>query len=161
VIQVLLADDQTLVRAGLQMIIDAQEDMAVIGEPADGAEALEVALRCRPDVVLMDIRMPELDGIEATRRLLAEGSTARIVMLTTFYLDEYVYEAMRAGASGFLLKTASPHRSPQLSATRRWARRWSRRLSLAGSWRSSSPGPDPRLTRRRSSPTSRPASWRC
>ena len=108
-IQVLLADDQALVRAGFRMIIDAQPDMAVRGEAADGAEAVEQAGRLRPDVLLMDIRMPGVDGIEATRRLVAGGSQARIVILTTFDLDEYVYEAMKAGASGFLLKTAPPH----------------------------------------------------
>jgi DNA-binding NarL/FixJ family response regulator len=109
VIGVLLADDQALVRAGFRMIIDAQPDMAVVGEAADGAEAVEEARRLRPDVLLMDIRMPGVDGIEATRRLVADGSQARIVMLTTFDLDEYVYGAMKAGASGFLLKTAPPH----------------------------------------------------
>ena len=108
-IEVLLADDQALVRAGFRMIIDAQPDMAVVGEASDGLEAAEEARRLRPDVLLMDIRMPGLDGIEATRRLIADGSRARIVMLTTFDLDEYVYEAMKAGASGFLLKTAPPH----------------------------------------------------
>ena len=108
-IEVLLADDQTLVRAGFRMIIDAQPDMAVVGEAADGLEAVEEWRRVRPDVVLMDVRMPGLDGIEATRRVLAEGSDARILMLTTFDLDDYVYEAMKAGASGFLLKTAPPH----------------------------------------------------
>ncbi len=108
-ISVLLADDQRLVRAGFRMIIDAQSDMAVVGEASGGAEAVEESRRLRPDVVLMDIRMPGVDGIEATRRLVAEDSDSRIVMLTTFDLDEYVYEAMKAGASGFLLKTAPPH----------------------------------------------------
>ena len=108
-IRVLLADDQALVRGGFRMIVDAQPDMTVAAEAADGAEALEEARRTRPDVVLMDVRMPRLDGIEATRRLVADGCEARIVMLTTFDLDDYVYEAMRAGASGFLLKTAPPH----------------------------------------------------
>ena len=108
-IEVLLADDQALVRAGFRMIIDAQPDMVVVGEACDGLEAVEEATRLRPDVLLMDIRMPGLDGIEAARRLVAGGSQARIVMLTTFDLDEYVYEAMKAGASGFLLKTAPPH----------------------------------------------------
>ena len=108
-IRVVLADDQTLVRAGFRMIIEAQADMEVVGEAADGDEAVEAIRRSRPDVVLMDVRMPGTDGIEATRRLAAEGSESRIVMLTTFDLDEYVYEAMRAGASGFLLKTAPPH----------------------------------------------------
>ena len=107
-IRVLLADDQALVRAGFRMIIDNQADMTVVAEAADGGDVLEVARRERPDVILMDIRMPGLDGIEATRRLIADGCGAHILMLTTFDLDEYLYEAMRAGASGFLLKTAPP-----------------------------------------------------
>ena len=107
-IRVLLADDQALVRAGFRMIIDAQPDMTVVAEAADGNDALEQARHERPDVILMDIRMPGIDGIEATRRLIASGCAARILMLTTFDLDEYLYEAMRAGASGFLLKTAPP-----------------------------------------------------
>ena len=108
-IQVLLADDQELVRAGFRMIIDSQPDMTVVAEAADVVEAIEKTRRSRPNVVLMDIRMTGLDGIEATRRLVAEGCAARIVMLTTFDLDDYVFQAMRAGASGFLLKTAPPH----------------------------------------------------
>ena len=107
-IKVLLADDQALVRAGFRMIIDAQSDMAVVAEAADGGDVLEAARRERPDVILMDIRMPGVDGIEATRRLIADECGARILMLTTFDLDEYLYEAMQAGASGFLLKTAPP-----------------------------------------------------
>lgn len=107
-IRVLLADDQALVRAGFRMIIDAQPDMAVVAEAADGSDVLEQARNEHPDVILMDIRMPRIDGIEATRRLIASGCTSRILMLTTFDLDEYLYEAMRAGASGFLLKTAPP-----------------------------------------------------
>ena len=107
-IRVLLADDQALVRAGFRMIIDAQPDMTVVAEAADGNDALEQARHDGPDVILMDIRMPGIDGIEATRRLIASGCAARILMLTTFDLDEYLYEAMRAGASGFLLKTAPP-----------------------------------------------------
>ena len=107
-IRVLLADDQALVRGGLAMIVDSQPDMEVVGEAADGAEALDLAHRTAPDVVLMDIRMPNLDGIEATRRLVASGSRARVLMLTTFDLDDDVFRAMRAGASGFLLKTAPP-----------------------------------------------------
>jgi DNA-binding NarL/FixJ family response regulator len=104
-IRVVVADDQELVRSGFAMIVDAQPDMAVVGEAADGAEAVEVAGRARPDVVLMDVRMPRLDGIEATRRILSPGgSPVRVVILTTFDLDEYVFQALRAGASGFLLK---------------------------------------------------------
>ena len=107
-IRVLLADDQALVRAGFRMIIDAQPDMTVVAEAADGNDALDQTRLERPDVILMDIRMPGIDGIEATRRLIARGCGARILMLTTFDLDEYLYEAIRAGASGFLLKTAPP-----------------------------------------------------
>ena len=106
---VLIADDQALVRAGFRMILEAEEDMEVVGEAADGREAVAEARRLRPDVVLMDVRMPEVDGIEATRRLLGEdGAEAKIVMLTTFDMDEYVYDALRAGASGFLLKDVPP-----------------------------------------------------
>jgi DNA-binding NarL/FixJ family response regulator len=103
--RVVIADDQELVRAGFRMIIDAQDDLAVVGEAADGEEAVEVVRRERPDVVLMDVRMPRLDGIEATRRIVADGEVAaRVLVLTTYDLDKYVYEALRAGASGFLLK---------------------------------------------------------
>jgi DNA-binding NarL/FixJ family response regulator len=107
-IRILIADDQALVRAGFKMILDAEEDLDVIGEATDGAQAVELARRLKPDVVLMDIRMPELDGIEATRRVLAQAGdhAVRVLMLTTFDLNEYVYEALRAGASGFLLKDA-------------------------------------------------------
>ena len=105
-IPVLLADDQTLVRDGFRLILSAEPDIDVIGEAGDGAEAVARARTHRPDVVLMDIRMPELDGIEATRQLLSELPTTRVLMLTTFDLDEYVIGAFRAGASGFLLKTA-------------------------------------------------------
>jgi DNA-binding NarL/FixJ family response regulator/class 3 adenylate cyclase len=108
-IRVLIADDQVLVRTGFRMILEAEKDIEVVGEAADGAEALAEARRARPDVVLMDVRMPELDGIEATRRLLAdETCPSKVVMLTTFDMDEYVYEALRAGASGFLLKDVPP-----------------------------------------------------
>ena len=103
-IRVLLADDQALVRDGFRMILEAQDDIEVVGEAANGAEAVELARATEPDVVLMDIRMPELDGLEATRVLLASGAATRVLILTTFDLDEYVYEAFRAGASGFLLK---------------------------------------------------------
>ena len=109
-IRVLIADDQALVRAGFRMILDAEEDIDVVGEASDGNEAVAQSKRLDPDVVLMDIRMPELDGIEATRRVVADGgdSPARVLMLTTFDLNEYVYEALRAGASGFLLKDVPP-----------------------------------------------------
>jgi DNA-binding NarL/FixJ family response regulator len=111
VIRVLLVDDQALVRAGFRMILDAEPDMEVIGEASDGREGVDQARALRPDVVLMDIRMPELDGLEATRRILASNDGdggPKILMLTTFDLDEYVYEALRAGASGFLLKDTPP-----------------------------------------------------
>jgi DNA-binding NarL/FixJ family response regulator len=104
-IRVLIADDQALVRDGFGMILDAQPDIEVVGGAADGAEAIERARELRPDVVLMDIRMPGVDGLEATRRLARDGAGGpRILMLTTFDQNEYVYEAMKAGASGFLLK---------------------------------------------------------
>jgi DNA-binding NarL/FixJ family response regulator len=108
VINVLIVDDQALVRAGFRMILEAEPDMVVIGEATDGLEALTRVPELEPDVVLMDVRMPELDGIEATRRLLEQGAEAKVVMLTTFDMDEYVYEALRAGASGFLLKDVPP-----------------------------------------------------
>jgi DNA-binding NarL/FixJ family response regulator len=108
VIRTLLADDQALVRSGFRMILEARDDIDVVGEAADGAEAVELALRLDPDVILMDVRMPRLDGVEATRRLTNAGSRARVVILTTFDLDEYVHEAIRAGASGFLLKDVQP-----------------------------------------------------
>ncbi|MET8140061.1 response regulator transcription factor [Sphaerisporangium sp. NPDC005288] len=105
-ITVVVADDQELVRAGFHMILDAQPDIEVVAEAADGAEAVSAAQRLRPDVVLMDIRMPRMDGLEATRRLAGPGVAypVKVLMLTTFDLDDYVYEALRAGASGFLLK---------------------------------------------------------
>jgi DNA-binding NarL/FixJ family response regulator len=106
-VRVLLADDQRLVRAGFRMILKAEPDIDVVGEAADGAAAVEAVRGLRPDIVLMDIRMPKLDGLEATRRILAGPEPCpRVVVLTTFDLDEYVYEALRAGASGFLLKDA-------------------------------------------------------
>ena len=108
-IRILLADDQALVRAGFRMILDAEAGMEVVGEAADGREAVERARALHPDVILMDIRMPELDGLEATRRILdGDDDRPRVLMLTTFDLDEYVYEALRAGASGFLLKDTPP-----------------------------------------------------
>jgi DNA-binding NarL/FixJ family response regulator len=106
VIRCLIADDQALVRAGFRAILEGHDDLEVVGEAADGGEAVIIARELRPDVVLMDVRMPDVDGIEATRRLLQDGDAPRVLMLTTFDLDEYVYEAMKAGASGFLLKDA-------------------------------------------------------
>ena len=109
-IRVLVADDQTLVRAGFRVLVESAPDLEVIGEAGDGVEAVELARRGLPDVVLMDIRMPRMDGLEATRQITADEVLAgvRVLMLTTFDLDEYVYEALRAGASGFLLKDAPP-----------------------------------------------------
>ncbi len=117
-VRILIADDDHLVRAGLRLMIETQDDLAVVGEAGDGREAIDLTHRLRPDVVLMDIRMPGIDGIEATREIVAAGndgtgdnsrlSGPRVLILTTFELDEYVYEAVRAGASGFLLKRTPP-----------------------------------------------------
>jgi DNA-binding NarL/FixJ family response regulator len=107
-IRVLICDDQPLVRAGFRTILGSKRDIEVVGEAENGAEAVALAERRRPDVILMDIRMPVLDGVEATRRLVAAGTAARILVLTTFDLDEYVHAAIRAGASGFLLKDVTP-----------------------------------------------------
>jgi DNA-binding NarL/FixJ family response regulator len=106
--RVLIADDQALVRAGFRKLLESAPDIEVVGEAADGREAVDQARRLRPALVLMDIRMPRLDGIEATRRLTADGDATRVLILTTFGLDEYVYDALRAGASGFMLKDAPP-----------------------------------------------------
>ena len=109
-IRVLIADDQALVRAGFHVLIDSEDGFAVVGEAADGAEAVAQAIAHQPDVVLMDIRMPNVDGIEATRRIAADPRTehTRVLVLTTFDLDEYVFQALQAGASGFLLKDTQP-----------------------------------------------------
>jgi DNA-binding NarL/FixJ family response regulator len=107
-IRVVIADDQALVRGGFRMILDAKEDMDVVGEAGDGAEAVAIVAGSEPDVVLMDVRMPGVDGIEATERIARSGSRARIIILTTHDLDEYVLAALRAGASGFLLKDVRP-----------------------------------------------------
>ena len=109
-IKLLIADDQALLRGGLRAILEAEDDLEVIAEAADGVAAVDETLRTHPDVVLMDIRMPRLDGLEATRRLLAAGSRARVLVITTFDRDEYVYRALRVGASGFLLKSAPAER---------------------------------------------------
>src|SRR5207302_3947503 len=107
-IRVLICDDQALVRGGFRAILDSRPEIEVVGEAENGAQAVALAQRRHPDVILMDIRMPELDGIEATRQLVAAGSPARIIVLTTFDQDEYVHAAIRAGASGFLLKDVTP-----------------------------------------------------
>jgi DNA-binding NarL/FixJ family response regulator len=107
-IRVLVADDQSMVRAGFRMLLGGEEDIDVVAEATNGLEAVDKAARFDPDVVLMDIRMPELDGIQATQRILAADPGARILILTTFDLDEYVYEALRVGASGFVLKDDPP-----------------------------------------------------
>ncbi|WP_203567455.1 response regulator [Aestuariimicrobium ganziense] len=107
-IRVLLADDQALVRSGFRMLIEAEDDMAVVAEANNGVEALEVLRRAEVDVVLMDIRMPVMDGVEATRRIASSPLTTKVLVLTTFDLDEYVFAALKAGASGFLLKDARP-----------------------------------------------------
>ncbi|MER0483627.1 response regulator transcription factor [Streptomyces sp. Edi2] len=108
-IRVLIADDQAMIRGSFAILLNAQPDIEVVGEADNGAEAVRQVAERAPDVVLMDIRMPELDGLEATRRITGSGSLTKILMLTTFDLDEYVYEALRAGASGFLLKDSSAH----------------------------------------------------
>jgi DNA-binding NarL/FixJ family response regulator len=106
---VLLADDQPLLRMGFRMVLESQPDITVVGEAADGSDAVSLAESLGPDVVLMDVRMPEMDGIEATRRIIASGLRSRVLILTTFDLDEYAHAALRAGASGFLLKDALPN----------------------------------------------------
>ena len=106
---VLLADDQPLLRMGFRMVLESQDDLSVVGEAADGREALELTRRLAPDVVLMDVRMPGMDGIEATRLIVEQGLSSRVLILTTFDLDEYAHAALRAGASGFLLKDALPN----------------------------------------------------
>ncbi|MGW2200432.1 response regulator [Streptomyces sp. NPDC001774] len=105
---VLIADDQAMQRFGFRMLLESQDDMTVVGEAPNGTEAIRLVDRHRPDVVLMDIRMPGLDGIEATRRIVAAGARTRVLIVTTFDLDEYAYEGLRAGASGFLVKDAQP-----------------------------------------------------
>ena len=107
-IRVLIADDQALIRSGFRLILETRADLEVVGEAEDGPEAIALAGELDPHVILMDIRMPTIDGIEATRQIVASGSPARVLVLTTFDIDEYVYEAIRAGASGFLLKDVRP-----------------------------------------------------
>jgi DNA-binding NarL/FixJ family response regulator len=108
-IRVVVADDEELVRTGLRLILDTEPDIEVVGEASNGRHVVEMATALQPDVVLLDIRMPEMDGLEATRLLLGGGSTSKVVVLTTFDLDQYVYDALQAGASGFLLKDAPAH----------------------------------------------------
>jgi len=105
---IMLVDDQELLRMGFRMVLDSQPDLQVVAEAGDGREAIALAARHEPDIVLMDVRMPDLDGVAATREIIASGATSRIIILTTFDLDEYAYAALRAGASGFLLKDAPP-----------------------------------------------------
>jgi DNA-binding NarL/FixJ family response regulator len=147
-IRVLLADDQALVRSGFRLILETREDLEVVGEAENGREAVELARRLNPDVILMDVRMPDVDGVEATRRLTALGSPARVLILTTFDLDEYVYEALRAGASGFRSRTCSPPSSSTPSAWSPPARPCSRPPSRGACWTTSArssgrPGPRP------------------
>ncbi|MGZ4413138.1 MAG: response regulator [Gaiellaceae bacterium] len=127
-IRVLVADDQSMVRAGFRVLLANEQDIEVVAEASNGLEAVAKAERFRPTVVLMDIRMPELDGLEATRRILAGNDTARILILTTFDLDDYVYEALRIGASGFVLKDDPPE---QLIAAIRTVAGWNALLSPA------------------------------
>ncbi len=153
---VLIADDHALQRLGFRMLLETQDDMAVAGEAGGGAEAVRLAAELRPDVVLMDVRMPGLDGIEATRRIAASGGRTRVLILTTFDLDEYAFAGLRAGASGFLVKDAMPDEllagiravasgeavvAPAL--TRRLIERYAHLLPAGGE--SAAAGPDPRL----------------
>lgn len=133
-IRVLLVDDQPLLRTGFRMILEAEQDLAVVGEAGDGLQALDQVRALQPDVVLMDIRMPRMDGVEATRQITGPGrdGPAKVLVLTTFDLDEYVVEALRAGASGFLLKDAPANELVQAIRVVAGARRCSRRASPAG-----------------------------
>ena len=147
-VRVLIADDQALVRAGFRKLLEAESGIEVVGEAEDGASALMAARRLRPDVVLMDIRMPRMDGIEAARRMAADVPHTRVVILTTYDLDEYVYQALRAGACGFLLKDAPPD---QLVAAVRLAASGDALLAPAITRRlieefARRPMPDPELT---------------
>ena len=155
---VLIADDQAMQRFGFRMLLESQDDMPVVGEAANGTEAIRLVDRFHPDVVLMDIRMPGLDGIEATRRIIATGARTRVLIVTTFDLDEYAYDGLRAGASGFLVKDAQPEEllagvravasgdavvAPSL--TRRLLDAYVQHLPAAPGSRSTPAPPDPRL----------------
>ncbi|MFE1229590.1 response regulator [Streptomyces sp. NPDC059442] len=155
---VLIADDQAMQRFGFRMLLESQDDMTVVGEAANGTEAVRLVDRFHPDVVLMDIRMPGLDGIEATRRIIASGARTRVLIVTTFDLDEYAYDGLRAGASGFLVKDAQPEEllagvravasgdavvAPSL--TRRLLDAYVQHLPAPPGSRSTPPPPDPRL----------------
>jgi DNA-binding NarL/FixJ family response regulator len=144
-IRVLLCDDQALFRSGFRMILEARPDIEVVGEAEDGLQAVELALGTKPDVILMDVRMPHLDGVEATRRITESDNEARVIVLTTYDLDEYVYDAIRAGASAFLLKDVQPTQLVEAirvvargeallapSVTRRLLDRFARSLPEAG-----------------------------
>ncbi|MEV0223443.1 response regulator transcription factor [Streptomyces sp. NPDC050704] len=154
----LIVDDQALQRFGFRMLVESQDDMTVLGEAGNGSEAVRLTAELRPDVVLMDIRMPGLDGIEATRRIVASGDRTRVLILTTFDLDEYAYAGLRAGASGFLIKDAQPEEllsgirsvatgdavvAPSL--TRRLLDAYAQHLPVPASKASTSPALDPRL----------------
>ncbi|GAA2606072.1 MULTISPECIES: response regulator [Streptomyces] len=156
---VLIADDHSLQRLGFRMLLESQDDMTVVGEATNGAEATRMTAELRPDVVLMDVRMPGLDGIEATRRIVADGGRTRVLILTTFDLDEYAYSGLRAGASGFLVKDAQPEEllsgiravatgdavvAPGL--TRRLLDAYVHHLPAASAPDHASGSPDPRLT---------------
>ncbi|MGW0567040.1 response regulator [Streptomyces tauricus] len=156
---VLIVDDQSLQRFGFRMLVESQDDMTILGEAANGGEAVRMTAELRPDVVLMDIRMPGLDGIEATRRITTAGNRTRVLILTTFDLDEYAYAGLRAGASGFLIKDAQPEEllagiravatgdavvAPSL--TRRLLDAYAEHLPSGPETSDASPAADPRLT---------------
>jgi DNA-binding NarL/FixJ family response regulator len=163
VIKVVLVDDQELVRAGFRMVLDAQPGIEVVGEAGDGAEALELLRSTRADVVLMDVRMPRMDGIEATRRLAPSGTAGtKVIILTTFDLDEYAFAAIKAGASGFLLKDARPAQLVEAihavhsgdavvapSTTRRLLERFAGHLPDTGDARTAAPGAETLTERER------------
>ncbi len=153
-IRVLLVDDQALLRTGFRMILSAQPDLEVVGEAADGAEAVRLTTQLDPDVVLMDVRMPHMDGVEATRVITGSGHPARVLILTTFDLDEYAFAGLQAGASGFLLKDVPQPSSPPRSAPSPAATPSSPHASPESSWTASprpSTRPRPHWTR----------GWRC